>query len=146
MAMTHGMLPLMPKQQSRSASIAKAKKDSLDRTRSEQNVATVLLGSADGVIFRNKINEKFTKAVISALALVTIFIGFSSALDTADILCVIICMALETIIGELIRIENGIEDVGDFIKKKFLKGKKRRRKEEIKKAAEQLLSFATRDR
>ena len=27
MAMTHGMLPLMPKQQSRSASIAKAKKD-----------------------------------------------------------------------------------------------------------------------
>ena len=55
-------------------------------------------------------------------------------------------MALETIIGELIRIENGIEDVGDFIKKKFLKGKKRRRKEEIKKAAEQLLSFATRDR
>ena len=146
MAMTHGMLPLMPKQQSRSASIAKAKKDSLDRTRSEQNVATVLLGSADGLIFRNKINEKFTKAVISALALVTIFIGFSSALDTADILCVIICMALGTIIGELIRIENGIEDVGDFIKKKFLKGKKRRRKEEIKKAAEQLLSFATRDR
>ena len=146
MAMTHGMLPLMPKQQSRSASIAKAKKDSLDRTRSEQNVATVLLGSADGLIFRNKINEKFTKAVISALALVTIFIGFSSALDTADILCVIICMALETIIGELIRIENGIEDVGDFIKKKLLKGKKRRRKEEIKKAAEQLLSFATRDR
>ena len=144
--MTHGMLPLMPKQQSRSASIAKAKKDSLDRTRSEQNVATVLLGRADGLIFRNKINEKFTKAVISALALVTIFIGFSSALDTADILCVIICMALETIIGELIRIVNGIEDVGDFIKKKLLKGKKRRRKEEIKKAAEQLLSFATRDR
>ena len=74
MAMTHGMLPLMPKQQSRSASIAKAKKDSLDRARSEQNVATVLLGSADGLIFRNKINEKFTKAVISALALVTILL------------------------------------------------------------------------
>ena len=33
-------------------------------------------------------------------------------------------MALGTIIGELIRIENGIEDVGDFIKKKLLKGKK----------------------
>ena len=35
-------------------------------------------------------------------------------------------MALGTIISELIRIENGIEDVGDFIKKKLLKGKKRR--------------------
>ena len=87
------------------------------------NVAAVLLGSTVGLIFRNKINEKFTKAVISALALVTILIGLSSALDTADILCVIICMALGTIIGELIHIDDGIEGAGDFIKKKLLKGK-----------------------
>ena len=87
------------------------------------NVATVLLGSAVGLIFRNKNNEKFTKAVISALALVTILIGLSSALDTADILCVIICMALGTIIGELIHIDDGIEGAGDFIKRKLLKGK-----------------------
>ena len=87
------------------------------------NVATVLIGSAVGLIFRNKINEKFTKAVISALALVTVLIGLSSALDTADILCVIICMALGTIIGELIRIDDGIEGAGDLIKKKLLKRK-----------------------
>ena len=87
------------------------------------NVATVLLGSTVGLLFRNKINEKFTKAVISALALVTILIGLSSALGTADILCVIICMALGTIIGELIRIDDGIDGAGDFIKKKLLKGK-----------------------
>ena len=87
------------------------------------NVATVLLGSTVGLIFRNKINEKFTKAVISALTLVTILIGLSSALGTADILCVIICMALGTIIGELIRIDDGIEGAGDFIKRKLLKGK-----------------------
>ena len=87
------------------------------------NVATVLLGSTVGLLFRNKINEKFTKAVISALALVTILIGLSSALGTADILCVIICMALGTIIGELIRIDDGVEGAGDFIKKKLLKGK-----------------------
>ena len=70
----------------------------------------------------NKINEKFTKAVISALALVTVLIGVSSALDTADILCVIICMALGTVIGELIRIDDGIEGAGDFIKSRLLKG------------------------
>ena len=87
------------------------------------NVATVLLGSTVGLLFRNKINEKFTKAVISALALVTILIGLSSALETADILCVIICMALGTIIGELVRIDDGIEGAGDFIKKKLLIGK-----------------------
>ena len=87
------------------------------------NVATVLLGSTVGLLFRNKINEKFTKAVISALALVTILIGLSSALGTADVLCVIICMALGTIMGELIRIDDVVEGAGDFIKKKLLKGK-----------------------
>lgn len=87
------------------------------------NTATVLLGSAIGLLFRNKINEKFTKAVISALALVTIIIGLSSALDTADILCVIICMALGTVIGELIHIDDGIEGAGEFIRSKLLKGR-----------------------
>lgn len=87
------------------------------------NVATVLLGSALGLLFRNKINEKFTKTVISALALVTLLIGLSSALGTADILCVIICMALGTVVGELIRIDDGIECSGDFIKDKVLRGK-----------------------
>ena len=87
------------------------------------NVATVLLGSAVGLLFRNKINEKFTKAVISSLALVTVLIGLSSALDSADILCVIICMALGTVIGELLRIDDGIEGAGDFIKAKVLRGR-----------------------
>ncbi len=87
------------------------------------NMATVLLGSAIGILFRNKIKESIVGAVISALALVTILIGISSAIGTADILCVIICMALGTVIGEIIRIDDGIEGAGDFIKKKLLKGK-----------------------
>ena len=87
------------------------------------NTATVLIGSALGLLFSHKINEKFTKAVITALALVTMVIGLSSALDTADILCSIICMALGTILGELIRIDDGIEGAGNWIKAKLLGGK-----------------------
>lgn len=87
------------------------------------NVATVLLGSTIGLLFRNKIKKNFVQAVISALALVTLLIGITSAIKTADILCVIICMALGTIIGELIRIDDGIESAGNFIKTKLLKGK-----------------------
>lgn len=87
------------------------------------NTATVLLGSALGLIFRNKISEKLTQAVITALALVTLLIGMDSALGTADILCVIICMALGTVIGELIRIDDGVEGAGDFIKARLSRGK-----------------------
>lgn len=87
------------------------------------NVLSVLLGSSVGLLFRNKINEKFTKAVITALALVTLVIGITSAIKTADILCVIISMALGTVIGELLHIDDGIEGAGDFIKSKLLKGR-----------------------
>ena len=83
------------------------------------NVAAVLIGSAVGLIFRNKISEKFTKAVITALALVTLVIGITSAIKTADILCVIITMALGTVIGELLHIDDGIEGAGNFIKSKL---------------------------
>ena len=87
------------------------------------NMATVLIGSALGILFRNKIKESIVSAVISALALVTILIGITSAIGTADLLCVIICMALGTVIGELIRIDDGIEGAGDFIKSRLFKGK-----------------------
>jgi len=87
------------------------------------NMATVLLGSAVGILFRNKIKQSFINTIISALALVTILIGITSAIKTADILCVIICMALGTLIGELLRIDDRIEGAGDFIKARLLKGK-----------------------
>lgn len=87
------------------------------------NTATVLLGSAIGLLFRNRIREKFTKAVVSALALVTVLIGLDSALDTANILCVIVCMVIGTTVGEWIRIDERIDGAGDFLKTKVMKGR-----------------------
>ena len=87
------------------------------------NTATVLLGSAIGLLFRNRIREKFTKAVVSALALVTVLIGLDSALDTANILCVIVCMVIGTTVGEWIRIDERIEGAGGFLKTKIMKGR-----------------------
>ena len=87
------------------------------------NVAAVLLGSAIGLLFRNKIKENFTRTMISALALVTLLIGIQSALGMNDLMCVIVCMILGTLLGELLRIDDGIEGAGDFIKKKVFRGR-----------------------
>ena len=87
------------------------------------NMATVLLGSAFGILFRNKIKQSYINTIISALALVTVLIGITSAVETSDILCVIICMALGTVIGEVLRIDDRIEGAGDFIKAKLLRGR-----------------------
>lgn len=87
------------------------------------NMATVLLGSAIGILFRKKIKESYTKAIISALALVTMVIGVSSAVTTQNLLCVIVCMALGTLLGELLRLDDRINSAGDFLKRKLLRGK-----------------------
>ena len=87
------------------------------------NMATVLLGSAIGILFRKRIKESYTKAIISALALVTIVIGVSSAVTTQNLLCVIVCMALGTLLGELIRLDDRINSAGDWLKQKVLRGK-----------------------
>lgn len=87
------------------------------------NMATVLIGSAIGILFRKRIKESYTKAIITALALVTIVIGVTSAITTQNLLCVIVCMALGTMLGELLRLDDRINGAGDWLKNKVLKGK-----------------------
>lgn len=87
------------------------------------NMGTVLVGSLLGILLKNRLRESLQNAVMTALGLCTALIGISSAVGTADVLCVIICMALGTAIGELLRIHDGIESVGDVIKTRLLRGK-----------------------
>ena len=85
------------------------------------NMATVLAGSLLGILLRNRLKESFQNALMKALSLCTVVIGVSSAIGTADVLCVIVCMVLGTALGEWIRIDDGIEHAGDWIKGKLFK-------------------------
>ena len=87
------------------------------------NVGTVLVGSLLGILLRSRLKQKLLDALITALALCTALIGIQSALGTADVLCVIVCMALGTLMGELINIDKGITVGGDALKKRVLRGK-----------------------
>lgn len=87
------------------------------------NTATVLLGSLVGILFAGKIKEKYTNALVTGLALVTMLIGVQSAVKTADVLCVIVCLVAGIIIGEAVRIDDAIEGAGDWLKRKVLKGR-----------------------
>lgn len=87
------------------------------------NVGTVLVGSLLGILLRSRLKQKLLDALIVALALCTALIGIQSALGTADVLCVIVCMALGTLVGELINIDRGITLGGDALKKRVLRGK-----------------------
>ena len=85
------------------------------------NMATVLVGSLLGIFFRDRLKESFQNALMKALALCTAVIGVSSAVQTQDLLCVIVSMVIGTSLGELIRIDDGIEHAGDAIKARLFK-------------------------
>ena len=87
------------------------------------NMATVIAGSLLGILLRNRLKESLQNALLRALGLCTALIGMQSALGTQELLCVILCMALGTALGELLRIDDGIEHAGDFVKDKLLRGK-----------------------
>ena len=85
------------------------------------NMATVLAGSLLGILLKNRLRQSLQDALMKALALCTALIGVSSAIGTQNVLCVIICMVLGTLIGELLRIDDGIEHAGDWIKGRLFK-------------------------
>lgn len=85
------------------------------------NMATVIAGSLIGIFLRSRLKESFRVGLMKALALCTVVIGVSSAIGTGNILCVIISMAVGTALGEALRIDDGIEHLGDGIKNKLFK-------------------------
>ena len=86
------------------------------------NVALVLLGSVVGLLFKNFISERFMSILTSALALCVAGIGISAMIGTQDTLCVIVCMVIGSLIGEVLGIEKRLESAGDLIRTKLLKG------------------------
>ena len=83
------------------------------------NVATVLLGSTVGLLFRKGIPERISKALMLAIGLCTLYIGIDGALEGSKTIVLILSMVFGTLIGTLIDIDDKINRVGLFIEKKL---------------------------
>jgi len=85
------------------------------------NVALVLCGSILGVLLNRRLKEAHTKTVIACMGICTMVIGIGGAIQTSNILIVIVCLVLGTIVGELLKLEQRMDGAGDFLKKRFSK-------------------------
>lgn len=87
------------------------------------NVATVLIGSTIGLIFGSRIKESYTQGIMTAIALCTFVIGVQSAVQTSNILIVMICLVIGTVIGVWLKLDDRMNGASDRIKER-LKGTK----------------------
>ena len=96
------------------------------------NVATVLVGSAVGVLLGHRIPDRVRDLVMDALGLVTLLIGGLSAWAVTDralvdevprgapVLVVLGALVIGGVVGSLLRIQERVESVGGFLQRRLV--------------------------
>lgn len=79
------------------------------------NALSIIAGSLVGLLFRGAIPEKFNRTLMHAIGLVVILIGLKTAFKTDAIMTVIVSLALGSVLGELLAIEDRLERLGNWI-------------------------------
>jgi uncharacterized membrane protein YqgA involved in biofilm formation len=87
------------------------------------NVVTVLIGGGLGLLLRGRLPERITLVVMQAIGLVTLFVGITNALDLnrvaepPGIILGLVALALGGALGEWLRLEERLEQVGVRLKR-----------------------------
>ncbi len=76
------------------------------------NTLAVLAGGTLGLLARRRFPEQMRETVMMGIGLATLLIGFQMALQTQSVLGLILSLAAGAVIGESLRIEEGLETMG----------------------------------
>lgn len=95
------------------------------------NTVLVIVGSLIGLLLKKAIPERLKESMIQALALATFTIGITGVINASSpvgesgtlsgnyTILMVLSMAIGTFIGELINIQKRLDNMGDFLQKKF---------------------------
>lgn len=88
------------------------------------NALAVIGGCIIGLLVNGRMSEKISETIMKGLALCVIYMGITGALKGEDTLQMIICIAVGALIGEIIDIDQKLNNLGKSIENKFNKSKK----------------------
>lgn len=80
------------------------------------NVFTIIIGGVIGIAFGNRIGEKYSNGLMTVIGLITLAIGIQSVMGSGNILVVVVCMVLGTLVGMLLKLDKAINTAGDRIR------------------------------
>jgi uncharacterized membrane protein YqgA involved in biofilm formation len=85
------------------------------------NTATVLIGGMAGIAMGDRIPDRVRLIVVQVIGMVTIGLGLSDLLKTHNMVFPLLGMVFGAVIGEVLRIEDRLEGIGEVIRKRFAK-------------------------
>jgi uncharacterized membrane protein YqgA involved in biofilm formation len=85
------------------------------------NFFAIIFGSIIGLLFKKLIPENFKLTIIQGLGLCVILVGILNALKSDALLLIIISIVIGSYIGELLKIEDNLLKLGQWLENKFSK-------------------------
>ncbi len=85
------------------------------------NVITVILGSAVGLLFKKGIPDRISHGVMVGLGACTVYIGISGSLCGENVLILIASVVLGVISGSLLKIDDGLNRLAQWVEFRFQK-------------------------
>lgn len=82
------------------------------------NALAIILGSLLGYFLIPPLSERIQKTVLNGIALGIILIGISKALKSEEYLIIIVSLAFGGLLGESLKIQQGIETLGEKLQKR----------------------------
>lgn len=86
------------------------------------NVGAIVAGTAVGSLAGSRLPSRMRRIVLYGIGLVVLLMGFQMAVRTQNILVVLAAILIGGLIGELLRIEERLEQLGQFFQARFSKG------------------------
>lgn len=87
------------------------------------NGLAILIGGLIGLLFKKGIGENYKKILMDSMGLCILLIGIMGATKAQNILLLIVSLAIGSVIGEYLKIEENLDKLGDFIESKLVKKK-----------------------
>jgi hypothetical protein len=83
------------------------------------NSVSIIVGSVLGVFLKEGIKGRYKETIMQGMSLVVMLIGIMGAVESKNILLVIISLALGSIIGEKVNIEEKLDKLGSILENKL---------------------------
>jgi len=86
------------------------------------NTATVIVGGGVGVLVGHRIPEAIRTVVVQVIGMVTLVMGVDYVLQSHNLVFPLVGTVVGAVIGELMRVERGLERLGAWLKRRFTRG------------------------